>query len=251
MDMIVIFGLIYHGGCMNTKRNPGFTLAEVLITLGIIGVVAAMTLPTLVAKYQKQVVITKLKSTYSILNQAIKMSEIDNGPVAEWDMGERDMHAPESKVFAEKYLIPYLKVAHKCENISDECLSEKIYYLNGTEHSYRNNFNLFALTNGVIIGVWPRGNITEVNIIIKNGNKHGLMFGKNCFLFVLSKQALSNSVFGKFPHSGLYPYGYGYDRDYLKTAGYPCAKTGNVAEGVYCAALIMYDGWEIKDDYPW
>lgn len=34
-------------------HNYGFTLAEVLITLGIIGVVVALTLPTLLASYRK------------------------------------------------------------------------------------------------------------------------------------------------------------------------------------------------------
>ena len=34
------------------EKNSAFTLAEVLITLGIIGVVAAMTIPTLISKYQ-------------------------------------------------------------------------------------------------------------------------------------------------------------------------------------------------------
>ena len=43
------------------KTKFGFTLAEVLITLGIIGVVAALTLPSLVTNYQKQVTVNKLK----------------------------------------------------------------------------------------------------------------------------------------------------------------------------------------------
>ena len=42
------------GGASSSGNRPGFTLAEVLITLGIIGVVAAMTLPGLVQNYQKK-----------------------------------------------------------------------------------------------------------------------------------------------------------------------------------------------------
>ena len=45
---------IYIGGQF-MKKNSAFTLAEVLITLGIIGIVAAMTLPSLIAKYQDKV----------------------------------------------------------------------------------------------------------------------------------------------------------------------------------------------------
>ena len=74
--------------CIAKRRNLikkcAFTLAEVLITLGIIGVVAAITLPVIIQNHQKHVVENRLKSFYSIINQAVRMSEIDNGPAAEW-----------------------------------------------------------------------------------------------------------------------------------------------------------------------
>ena len=50
-----------------TKINYGFTLAEVLMTLGIIGVVAAMTMPSLIANHQEKVTVTKVKKVYGIL----------------------------------------------------------------------------------------------------------------------------------------------------------------------------------------
>ena len=55
-------------------KNFGFTLAEVLITLGIIGVVAAMTLPNVIAGYRKKTVETRLAKLYSSINNAIKLS---------------------------------------------------------------------------------------------------------------------------------------------------------------------------------
>lgn len=48
----------------------GFTLAEVLVTLGIIGVVAALTMPALIGNYQKQANIAGLKKAQSVLSQA-------------------------------------------------------------------------------------------------------------------------------------------------------------------------------------
>ena len=52
--------------------KKAFTLAEVLITLGVIGVVAAMTMPSLVANYQKKVWVNQLKKTVSVMNQAFQ-----------------------------------------------------------------------------------------------------------------------------------------------------------------------------------
>lgn len=52
-------------------RQKAFTLAEVLITLGIIGVIAAMTIPTLIQNTQKEQYITSLKKAYAQLNQAM------------------------------------------------------------------------------------------------------------------------------------------------------------------------------------
>ena len=64
------FGAFRDDNVLNKKA--AFTLAEVLITLGIIGIVAAMTLPTLIANYQKKVVETRLISFYSKINQACR-----------------------------------------------------------------------------------------------------------------------------------------------------------------------------------
>lgn len=60
-------------------RIKGFTLAEVLITLGIIGVVVAITMPSLLSAYKKKVTATKLKQTYSILSTALNAGETEYG----------------------------------------------------------------------------------------------------------------------------------------------------------------------------
>ena len=56
----------------------GFTLAEVLITLGIIGIVAAMTMPALIANYQKKVLVTKLKKSVSMFEQGFQRMKADD-----------------------------------------------------------------------------------------------------------------------------------------------------------------------------
>lgn len=60
---------------MKIMRSNGFTLAEVLITLGIIGVVAAMTMPSLIANYNGKKYRTAFKKTISVLSQAAAMNK--------------------------------------------------------------------------------------------------------------------------------------------------------------------------------
>ena len=65
------------------SRRVAFTLAEVLITLGIIGVVAALTIPNLIAKYQKHEGIIGYKKMLSTLNQASSKIVADLGYLPE------------------------------------------------------------------------------------------------------------------------------------------------------------------------
>lgn len=104
------------------RKYIGFTLAEVLITLGIIGVVAALTMPALIQNYRNQVVETRLKKFYSTMNQAIAMSIKDNDDVETWtyfngDQKDEDGNTinrtdDNDKSFND-YLAPYLKIIDK------------------------------------------------------------------------------------------------------------------------------------------
>ena len=71
-------------------KKKGFTLAEVLITIAIVGVVAAMTLPNLIQNYQKKVISTKLKKFQAMMSQAILMAEQDFGPMEDWPSEYKD-----------------------------------------------------------------------------------------------------------------------------------------------------------------
>lgn len=112
----------------------GFTLAEVLITLGIIGVVAAMTIPTLMQKYYEKQTVAKLKETYSILSQALKSASQEEGLPEEWDCNKADKESAEKGA---AILKKYIKVATDCgtTDTTGSCLYNGDYYnLNGSEH---------------------------------------------------------------------------------------------------------------------
>ena len=67
------------------SRLAAFTLAEVLITLGIIGVVAALTIPTLVANYQEKVATVRLKKVYSTISNAYTLLLEKEGDPTQWN----------------------------------------------------------------------------------------------------------------------------------------------------------------------
>ena len=79
--------MCFSGGGQSLKPSNnkcfGFTLAEVLITLGIIGVVAAITIPTLVANYKEKVFVVSAKKTYSGLTNAMNKWNEENGAIGD------------------------------------------------------------------------------------------------------------------------------------------------------------------------
>lgn len=65
-------------GILPIKAKFGFTLAEVLITLGIIGVVAAMTIPNLINNYKAHRLRSQFLKSYSTVQQVLKQMEADD-----------------------------------------------------------------------------------------------------------------------------------------------------------------------------
>ena len=111
--------------------KKAFTLAEVLITIGIIGIVAAITLPVLVSNYRKKVYSSRLKTFYSTMSQAITLSEAENGPKEYWGHSS-SLVSNKGGQFIEIYLLPYIK--------------------NLTKNPGRSNN--FTLENGVTVNVY-------------------------------------------------------------------------------------------------
>lgn len=66
---------------MNLKRFQAFTMAEVLVTLVIIGVIAAMTIPTLNMNTKNNEHVAGCLKAYSVLSQAVNRMKVDLGPV--------------------------------------------------------------------------------------------------------------------------------------------------------------------------
>lgn len=228
--------------------KTAFTLAETLITLGIIGVVAALTIPSIIKNYQKKQTAIKLKQTYSLLTQGIRMAENSLGSTEGWEIVD-------STTFSETYIKPYFKVIK--EYNSDELPLN--YQISCNDEGTCDTYGGFPgaqkliLPNGILIAPniyqWTISGKTYVSatiIVDINGLKPPNRYGRDVFMFNIDSK------------KGLVPYGLGYvtgqtaerdtSRDTLMEGPEfrACKK-----DGIYCAAVIMMDGWEIADDYPW
>lgn len=120
--------------------KKAFTLAEVLITLGIIGLVAAMTIPAAIQRSQEQNAVVQLKKTYTTLSNAFNRAVADNGAPNGWGLISTTKNY--DPVIAEKmmgYFTPYLNVIQDCGSAKANvgCFPDGTY-------QYRNASNVWT-----------------------------------------------------------------------------------------------------------
>ena len=193
------------------KKLNAFTLAEVLITLTIIGVIAALTIPNLMQKWSDHADVQKVKEAYSIFDNAFKMAIKEEGaPLSDWSWPNTNLwqYKVNGNYLAEK-LMPYLRVKTYCGSDCSiqHCYSFKPsgytwkYYknLNGTTGIIVNNSDLelggrMMLENGMAVAfrvvfprtsaVWGAGKIKNYigSVVVDiNGQKGPNQFGFDVF----------------------------------------------------------------------
>ena len=149
------------------REKAAFTLAEVLITLGIIGVVATLTIPTLIAKYQDKVLINQTKKAFSQFQNALVLASQDNG--TPWD-NSLTFPKGQSSIAVIKNLSKYFNGAQVCANASQKGCSQFFYScVQNTPNSageavYINTFEVYSkivLADGTILGISSNNNGCE------------------------------------------------------------------------------------------
>ena len=216
---------------MPLKKKFAFTLAEVLITLGIIGVVAAITIPGLMTKYRRSVVEKKLIKFESIMNQAIRMSISENDDLVFSPPENVSERTPYMKEWLQENLLKFMKAEYDGEIINNRYC--KISFIDGT---------------GVV--VYPSDNGSRIHFFFCLESKDATCKpesydGRNTFVFVYDQKT-----------KAVLPYGYEVnDVKKLKySAGLSnagCYTTAYPTHRHYCAQLIKQNGWKIPADYPW
>ncbi len=231
------------------KKIFGFTLAEVLITLGIIGVVAALTIPSLISKYQEQQYINSLKVAYSTLDQAVHMAVNEYGTVDQWNV-QRD--AQGGAIIVDN-LLPFIKSVKLCQRSSrgtNKCFATSYKGLDGSDFLQNQTpGKSFNLPNGISFHVYSlySGCNTDSRSLCAyiitdiNGQKGPNVLGKDTFYFVLLRDKIS-------------PIGKKRVQDIQYSDCYPFESNCLTGDGIGCAAWVLFNGnmdYLHCDDLSW
>jgi len=226
------------------KKKAAFTLAEILITLGIIGIVAAMTIPNLIAEQQKRTTVTKLQRAMSVLNQAYRRAYDDVGEAT-----AEEASAMGSEEYFNKYWASYIKTAHICKTYQD------CGYESNTPFVYINNVQtaMHLVSDGCRTTIKTMDGFTylivtrsgtdladidpKIWVDINSGAKPNRL-GKDVFLFIRATDGEKGGV--------VLPFGYDKTNEEIDEK---CTKSSST--GQYCAEKIRRAGWKIEKDYPW
>lgn len=252
------------------NNNKGFTLAEVLITLGIIGVITAITLPALHSKYEKKIIETGLKQTYSDLYNLIKRSEVDNGSYEDWDYSMSYDNGNTSDKFVEKYFAPYVHLteckSHNNKNMPKKCFagSDGNFYVwrypNQNELSIGGDYRIspkYLLNDGRSLMIMVKntpmyGDYWKYIIFVVdvNGQRGQSIMGQDVFVFSLSTY-LRYGTTGK-EIKGFHVGSSENDGDFAYSTEkiYNFCQPGNNLGTHKCGILLERNNWKFPKDYP-
>ena len=231
------------------KSLFAFTLAEVLITLTIIGVIAAITIPNLMQSWRKHEKISQIKSAYSILQNAIKMATAEHGNPDGWD------YSGNGKGIAERYIIPYVKYQHICGYESDSrCFDDgSWYYLNGVKSDSDGGYGAtghykIKLQNGMDLGVFLINNVFPHKVwfvVDVNGQQGPTQAGNDVFGFILYGDKNKLETGWGWVSSFELPYSYYEESNYNGACNVTAPQSGPA-----CTRIIEHNGWDFPDNYP-
>lgn len=189
---------------MKKNKNLAFTLAEVLITLGIIGIVAALTLPGLIQKQNEKATVTALKKFYSSVSQAYMMAKNEQGTADNWYSNETKGSAEANKIMFDN-MSKYLKISKACDT-GRGCFADVMYKKIDGNNSFNWNTHTttckFITSDGMSVFFYSYGNIPlnegsgmllnsygAISVDI-NGFKKPNIMGRDMFSFILTKEGV-------------------------------------------------------------
>ena len=174
--------------------RTGFTLAEVLVTLGIIGVVSAMTVPSLMQNYQRQSYVTQLHKVYNEFSQALLRYQTDNNAL---NLKEAGLSSQDN---VNSFINSYFKVVKECDTM-DDCFATAYLSLNSgkkLEGTYDKNLKSYVLANGAAIRPYYTGQPNKIiNLALDtNGPKGPNIVGRDFFFLYVYNNGLIDDTTG-------------------------------------------------------
>lgn len=255
------------------KKVVAFTLAEVLIVVGIIGIVAEITIPPLIASYQKTQYLTGLKKGYSELMQVFGLYLADQGVTSldQTDLFTQDgstafESSPTRQAILDKMVRKYFRVAKICQVNDISCTIHESYFdpSYGDGDFFNYSYNFYTM-DGISFNIYlyPQSSCTpdyskpsnmkamcgEIQIDV-NGNKPPNKMGRDFYMGLLIG-----------PDGNLYPFRgrsfaqYMNGTNWATSANYwniirtSCGTIGGTAagsSGQECAARIIDEKWEMN-----
>ena len=203
--------------------QKAYTLAEVLVTLTVIGVVCALTIPTLYKKHEERMTVTKVQKFYATLSKAYETAVARNGGAKYW--GTKPINGVTANKVYELLVEPYFQVEKNCRQTNEgECLLNDNYInFQGKKHyNYETTANYRVLLKDGAL-VWFRGGDSSIAVEYigvyydVNGKKGPNQVGVDLFYF----RGMNDRIL---------PYGF---NDYKTT----CNTTGFA-----CTSWIIYEG---------
>ncbi len=176
--------------------KKGFTLAETLITLGIIGVVATLTLPNLMADYKNKTYVARLQRAYNTLENALQNYLVDQ------DVD----NLADSRIFdsgeLEKFMKKYFKVVKFCSSV-DGCIPET--YKTGQGATAERARNVVHATDAKCISTdtgatfcmtaFPTNSTIRIDLDV-DGKKGANVYGRDAFAIYVNKDGSIKSFGG-------------------------------------------------------
>ncbi len=179
----------------NLLKRPAFTLAEVLVTLGIIGVVSAMTVPTLMQNYQRQSYVTQLHKVYNELSQALLRYQTDKNAI---NFKEAGLSGSEAYTEFQKN---YFKVVQDCGTTQTPCFASSYKKMSGSSTNFKCKYGCMSLASGAAIGGYGNGTNGVYEIVVDvNGQKGPNIFGRDAFtMYIYTAQNVIDDLALKNP----------------------------------------------------
>ena len=217
-------------------KSAAFTLAEVLVTLGIIGVVSAMTVPTLMQNYQRQSYVTQLHKTYNEVSQALLRYQTDRNALNLTEAGLSSQTAWDAMV------AQYFKTVQKCDNSLTPCFPATTSYkkmsgvaLNSNVYDIKTSY---VLASGASVRFYyaVNGNRICFLMVDVNGKKGPNILGRDLFTLSIYNDGTIDDDGSSAPLSEA-------DRNTL----FERDCNGDTGAGDYgCFGKILNDNWQMN-----